>query len=123
MGQQSLASVAGGHPVLRGERATACDKAGLAKRITDAEGNVTKVIPLRIFHDLRRTAVRDIIRAGVPQSVAMRISGHKTSAVFTRYDITSEADKREALRLTQEHRAAQPKAAKLLSGNFGPREK
>ena len=53
----------------------------------------------------------------------MRISGHKTSAVFTRYDITSEADKREARRRTQEQRAAQPNAAKLLSGNFGPREK
>lgn len=104
--------------------ATACDKVGLAKRVTDAEGKVIKVVPLRIFHDLRRTAVRDMIRAGVPQSVAMRISGHKTGAIFTRYDITSEADKREALRRTQEHRAAQPNAAaKLLSGSFGPRDK
>jgi hypothetical protein len=54
----------------------------------------------------------------------MRISGHKTGAIFTRYDITSEADKREALRRTQEHRAAQPNAAaNLLSRSFGPRDK
>jgi len=103
--------------------ATGCDKAGLAKLISDAEGNMVKVIPLRIFHDLRRTAVRDMIRPGVPQSVAMYVSGHKTSAVFTRYDITSETDKREALRRMQEHRAGQPNAAKLLNGNFRLRDK
>jgi integrase len=71
---------------------TACKRAGL---------------PGRLFHDLRRTAVRDMIRAGVPQSVAMRISGHRTTAIFLRYDIASEADKRDALRKTQAHRATQ----------------
>jgi hypothetical protein len=48
-----------------------------------------------------------MIRAGVPQSVAMRISGHRTAAVFTRYDITSDADKRDALTKTQAHVATQ----------------
>lgn len=72
---------------------SACRKAGL---------------PGKLFHDLRRTAVRDMIRAGVPQSVAMRISGHRTTAIFLRYDITSDDDKRVALLRMQEHRQAQP---------------
>jgi integrase len=60
-----------------------------------------------IFHDLRRSAVRNLVRAGVPQKQAMDITGHKTTSVFQRYDITSGKDIQEAGRkLDQFHSPA-----------------
>ena len=54
-------------------------------------------VPALLFHDLRRTAARNLRAAGVPEEIIMRIAGWKTSSIFKRYAIVDKADVRAAL--------------------------
>lgn len=70
------------------------DFRGAWEKATKAAG-----VPDLMFHDLRRSAVRRMLRRGVPVQTAMKISGHLTRAVFDMYDVTGESDLVDAAKL------------------------
>ena len=49
-------------------------------------------VPTRFLHDCRRTAARNLIRASAPERVAMLLTGHKSRAIFDRYNIIHEQE-------------------------------
>jgi len=84
----------GGKPIadIRGAWQSACVAAGLGRwKDPKRREGYSGMIP----HDLRRSAVRNLERAGAPRSVAMKLVGHKTEAIYRRYAIVAEADLRE----------------------------
>jgi integrase len=98
-----------GKPIqdLRGAWAVACRAAGVAGRLV---------------HDLRRSAVRNLERAGVSRSVAMQLTGHKTEAVYRRYAIVAEGDLTAGVAklaaLHQEQAGVSPTVVPFASGTY-----
>ena len=89
-----------GKPIIdfRGSWRSACKAAG---------------VPRLLVHDLRRSAVRNLERSGVSRSAAMKLTGHKTASVYSRYAIVDESDLMEAVEKLAAHRkAVEAKATK-----------
>jgi hypothetical protein len=83
--------------------------------VKDANGNVVtrkdgtpRYVFEKAIHDFGRTAARNLSRAGVRRDVAKAITGHKTDIMFSRYNITDEADLREGMEKVSAYVATRP---------------
>jgi integrase len=98
------------------------------KPVRDFRGAWTRAceaakVPGLLFHDLRRTAARNLRRAGVAEGVIMKIGGWKTRSVFERYAIVSQSDIRDAMTKLeagqQRENAEAPEEKRTAEAQFG----
>ena len=105
----------------------ACTAAGLGRMQEQASESGWKWHKYNglLLHDLRRSAVRNLRIAGVPENVAMKISGHKTRSVFDRYNIVSTEDVQQRCAAWKRRNAkALPRiSAKLVQNGIKPRKR
>ncbi len=101
-----------GRPVIdfRKSWQKACVAAGVGRMVkaTEDPEDEREVYVGKLFHDLQRSAVRDMVRAGIPPTIARGISGHRSDAVFDRYNIVDGRDRKAALEQTQRYRREKP---------------
>jgi len=98
---------------------TACVQIGLGHEVRDKDGRLVEKIATRTPHDLRRSAARRLVLAGVAQKAAMDLMGHKTASIFNRYAITDSEVALDAVRKLTAYRIEQKARAEREADQKG----